>query len=112
MDDRSVEMMRRDMAAVSKLLAQYDVSFPTASLSSSEPTEVLSIASSEHHNRALINWRRIRSAIEHGNALVNYRINWVLLSQGLILTAFAAPCARPDKKPSPTREPCPLESDV
>lgn len=47
------------------------------------------LSASEFHNRELINWRRARSIIEHENLLVNYRITWLLLSQGALLGAFA-----------------------
>lgn len=90
-DNRSIEMMQQDLAEVKELLlnAQGQRS-PTENLTTKEHIESLAIASSEYQNRALINWRRVRSAIEHENALVNNRINWLLLSQGGILTAFAA----------------------
>lgn len=35
------------------------------------------------------NWKRIRLAIEHENALTNARFTWLLTSQGLLLAAFA-----------------------
>ncbi|MGD1853936.1 MAG: hypothetical protein ACFB2W_06750 [Leptolyngbyaceae cyanobacterium] len=35
-------------------------------------------------------WKRIRSAIEHENTLVNYRQTWLLTSQAFLLTAFGS----------------------
>lgn len=51
--------------------------------------KALELAASEVHNRSLIDWRRVRLAIEHENNLVNHRVTWLLLSQGALLATFS-----------------------
>jgi hypothetical protein len=36
------------------------------------------------------NWKRIRTAIEHENQLINQRFTWLLVLNGLIVTAFGS----------------------
>lgn len=43
----------------------------------------------EFKNRALTNWKRARSVMEHENLLVNHRMTWFLMSQAALFTAFA-----------------------
>jgi hypothetical protein len=53
------------------------------------PTEkTLDVAASEFHNREMINWRRMRSIIEHENLLVNHRMTWLLTSQTILFAAY------------------------
>ncbi len=59
-------------------------------LAQSTRLKAAELLSSEIHNRGLINWRRVRSAIEHENTLVNHRVTWLLLSQAALLAAFAS----------------------
>lgn len=51
--------------------------------------KAVELAASDVHNRSLIDWRRVRSAIEHENNLVNHRVTWLLLSQGALLATFS-----------------------
>ncbi|MEM9978375.1 MAG: hypothetical protein AAF808_12185 [Cyanobacteria bacterium P01_D01_bin.2] len=44
----------------------------------------------EFENREYADWKRIRSAVEHENALINYRQTWLLTSQAFLLTAFGS----------------------
>jgi hypothetical protein len=43
----------------------------------------------EFHDAEIVDWKRIRSAIEHENTLTNHRLTWLLTSQGFLLAAFA-----------------------
>ena len=36
----------------------------------------------------IVDWRRVRSVIEHENSLVNNRITWLLVSQGFLFAAY------------------------
>lgn len=42
----------------------------------------------EFKNKELADWKRIRTAIEHENTLVNHRLTWLLTSQGFLFTGF------------------------
>jgi hypothetical protein len=44
----------------------------------------------EFHDLGIVNWKRIRSSIEHENTLVNHRVGWLLTSQLFLFGAFAA----------------------
>lgn len=35
----------------------------------------------EFHDVDIVNWKRVRSALEHENLLVNHRLTWLLSSQ-------------------------------
>lgn len=37
----------------------------------------------------IVNWKRVRSAIEHENQLTNHRLTWLLSSQAFLFAAFA-----------------------
>ena len=43
----------------------------------------------EFHDPEIVDWRRVRAALEHENALTNHRITWLLSSQGFLFAAFA-----------------------
>jgi hypothetical protein len=43
----------------------------------------------EFHDIEIINWKRVRSAIEHENQLINHRLTWLLSSQAFLFAAFA-----------------------
>ncbi|BBO33243.1 hypothetical protein [Lacipirellula parvula] len=43
----------------------------------------------EFHDIAIVNWKRIRTSIEHENLLVNHRITWLIASQAFLFAAFA-----------------------
>lgn len=43
---------------------------------------------SESQDRYFHDWKRVRSAIEHENNLVNHRLTWLFLAQGGLFTAF------------------------
>jgi hypothetical protein len=43
----------------------------------------------EFHDDEIVDWKRVRSAIEHENQLTNHRITWLLNSQGFLFAAFA-----------------------
>jgi hypothetical protein len=43
---------------------------------------------SEFNDKNFADWKRIRSAIEHENTLVNHRLTWLLSSQTLLITAY------------------------
>ena len=42
----------------------------------------------ENNDKAIVNWKRARSAIEHENSLTNYRVTWLLSAQGFLLAAY------------------------
>jgi hypothetical protein len=42
----------------------------------------------EFSDHAIVNWKRVRSAIEHENMLVNHRLTWLFASQAFLFTAF------------------------
>jgi hypothetical protein len=60
----------------------------------SSATELMSVLSwlsqleYEYADRDIIDWKRVRSAIEHENELYNHRLTWLFTSQGFLLTAF------------------------
>jgi hypothetical protein len=43
----------------------------------------------EFHDIEITNWKRVRSAMEHENELVNHRLTWLLSSQAFLFAAFA-----------------------
>jgi hypothetical protein len=43
---------------------------------------------SEFNDPEIINWKRVRSAIEHENELTNHRLTWLLTSQAFLFAAF------------------------
>lgn len=43
----------------------------------------------EFHDPEIVDWKRIRSSIEHENMLTNHRLTWLLTSQGFLIAAFA-----------------------
>lgn len=43
----------------------------------------------EFHDLEIVNWKRVRSAIEHENQLTNHRLTWLLSSQAFLFAAFA-----------------------
>ncbi len=43
----------------------------------------------EFHDPGVVNWKRVRSVIEHENHLINHRIGWLLSSQAFLFAAFA-----------------------
>ena len=43
----------------------------------------------EFHDPEIVDWKRVRSAIEHENELTNHRLTWVLNSQAFLFAAFA-----------------------
>jgi hypothetical protein len=43
----------------------------------------------EFHDIEIVNWKRVRSAIEHENQLINHRLTWLLSSQAFLFAAFA-----------------------
>jgi len=42
----------------------------------------------EFSDRDIVDWKRIRIAIEHENTLTNQRVTWLLSSQGFFLAAY------------------------
>ncbi|HET7062265.1 MAG TPA: hypothetical protein VFI43_08820 [Nitrosospira sp.] len=44
---------------------------------------------SQSKEEDLENWKRVRTAIEHENNLVNQRLSWLFTSQALLFSAFA-----------------------
>jgi hypothetical protein len=42
----------------------------------------------EFKDRSLADWKRVRSAIEHENTLVNHRLTWLLSSQAFLFAGF------------------------
>ena len=45
---------------------------------------------SEFEDRDFSDWKRVRSAIEHENNLVNHRLTWLFLAQGGLFAAFSS----------------------
>jgi hypothetical protein len=43
----------------------------------------------EFHDDEIVDWKRVRSAIEHENQLMNHRVTWLLTCQGFLIAAFA-----------------------
>ena len=43
----------------------------------------------EFHDQEIVNWKRVRAAIEHENTLTNNRFTWLLSSQAFLFAAFA-----------------------
>ena len=43
----------------------------------------------EFHDAEIVDWKRVRSAIEHENELTNHRLTWMLTSQAFLFAAFA-----------------------
>ncbi len=43
----------------------------------------------EFHDDEIVDWKRVRSAIEHENELTNHRLTWMLNSQAFLFAAFA-----------------------
>ena len=43
----------------------------------------------EFKDPEIVDWKRVRSAIEHENDLTNHRFTWLLASQGFLFAAFA-----------------------
>ena len=43
----------------------------------------------EFQDAEIVDWKRVRSAIEHENHLTNHRFTWLLTSQGFLFAAFA-----------------------
>jgi hypothetical protein len=43
----------------------------------------------EFHDVDIVNWKRVRSALEHENLLMNHRLTWLLSSQAFLFAAFA-----------------------
>ncbi|GBE93183.1 hypothetical protein [Nostoc cycadae] len=43
----------------------------------------------EFHDDEIVDWKRVRSAIEHEDQLTNHRVTWMLTSQGFLFAAFA-----------------------
>lgn len=43
----------------------------------------------EFHDDEIVDWKRVRSAIEHENELTNHRLTWLLTSQGFLFAAFS-----------------------
>lgn len=43
----------------------------------------------EFHDPEIVDWKRVRSAIEHENELTNHRLTWLLTSQAFLFAAFA-----------------------
>ncbi|HNM43922.1 hypothetical protein [Plasticicumulans sp.] len=52
--------------------------------------KIMEVAANETTNRDFVNWKRVRSAIEHENHLVGQRITWLIAIQVSLLTAFSA----------------------
>jgi hypothetical protein len=48
----------------------------------------IDLSTHEFQNLDLINWKRARALIEHENILVNSRLNWLILSQATLFSAF------------------------
>jgi hypothetical protein len=44
----------------------------------------------EFKDREYADWKRIRSALEHENTLVNHRVTWLLTSQAFLIAALVA----------------------
>lgn len=42
----------------------------------------------EFKDADLVDWKRVRSSIEHENHLMNHRLTWLLTSQGFLLGGF------------------------
>jgi len=42
----------------------------------------------EFKDSEIVDWKRIRTSIEHENLLTNHRFTWLLTSQGFLVTAF------------------------
>jgi len=53
----------------------------------------------EFKDKALADWKRVRSAIEHENTLVNHRLTWLLTSQGFLFTGFGVVYSSKNDKP-------------
>jgi hypothetical protein len=43
----------------------------------------------EFHDIHIVNWKRVRAAMEHENQLVNHRLTWFLSTQAFLFAAFA-----------------------
>jgi hypothetical protein len=43
----------------------------------------------EFKDAEIVDWKRVRSAIEHENELTNHRLTWMLTSQAFLFAAFA-----------------------
>lgn len=98
MDKRSLKAWRTEAASVSSCLLAKDGLLSDMKASGAVLDEELirnilvkgvEISENEYSNRDLINWRRVRSIIEHENHLINHRITWLLLSQAGLLAAFS-----------------------
>lgn len=42
----------------------------------------------EFNDPEIVDWKRVRSAIEHENMLLNHRFTWLLTSQGFLASGF------------------------
>jgi hypothetical protein len=42
----------------------------------------------EFNDPEIVDWKRVRSAIEHENDLTNHRFTWLMASQGFLFAAF------------------------
>lgn len=68
-----------------------------AVITSKEPSSTEGKKMSEHgaggwdefHDAEIVDWKRVRSAIEHENELTNHRLTWMLNSQAFLFAAFA-----------------------
>jgi hypothetical protein len=43
---------------------------------------------SEFHDPEVVDWKRVRAALEHENVLINQRFTWLLSCQGLLFAAY------------------------
>lgn len=50
----------------------------------------LELHSNEASNKELIDWKRVRSIIEHENILINQRLTWLFTSQGALFLLFGS----------------------
>ncbi len=44
----------------------------------------------EFHDQEIVDWKRVRAAIEHENLFVNHRLTWLFMSQLFLFAFFAA----------------------
>ncbi|HEX7408108.1 MAG TPA: hypothetical protein VF515_10745, partial [Candidatus Binatia bacterium] len=61
----------------------------------------------EFKDPEIVDWKRVRLAIEHENTLTNSRVTWLLYAQGFLLGAYMlvfTASTKQDFKPSAWRQ--------
>jgi hypothetical protein len=89
----NADNLRNEMFGSGKLLDQY-LQLPNTNID--EFTKIFDkvlqrlqdLRFDEFKDEELVNWRRIRTSVEHENILINHRLSWLFSSQAFLFTTF------------------------